>query len=177
MSRSFLRALSYLDSSDLCLLTELQNIEGWKGPLGVVWSSTTGQAGPAVCPGPCPVRFLTSRGWRLHSRPGWPVPLLSHSRSENNIFWCLYGISCVSVGAHCFSSIAGHHWEQSGSISFSPPFVCFWCLSLLSILLNFIYQTSHWREVYCCLLAITSFMAQISLYVSQMFECMRFSLH
>lgn len=175
MSCSFLRAWLYSDPSDSCLLTELQNVEGWKGPLRVVCSSAPGQAGPAVCPGPCPIRFLTSPRVETPQLSWLACALLNYSRSEKNIFWCLHGISCVSLCPLLLPLLLGTTGSNLAPSPFHLPSgiygICHCCLYFEFHLPNFTLESSIlW-------LAVASSMAQISLYVSQMFECMRFSSH
>jgi len=53
--------------------------------------------------------FEYLQGWRLHSVPGQPVPVLGCPHSEAVFPDVLREPSCVSVSAHCLWSC---HWSQ-----------------------------------------------------------------
>lgn len=75
--------------------------------------------------------------------PGWPVPLLSHSGSEKTSDAYMESPVCHFVPI-ASPAVTGHHWEQSGSISFSPPVRYLWCLALLYCWISF--TRLHIRE-------------------------------
>lgn len=63
----------------------------------------------ADCPGQYPYSFGYLQGWTLHNLSGQPVPVLSHSYSEEifpdvqaepSVFQCVHINSCAVTGHH-----------------------------------------------------------------------------
>ena len=107
-----------------CLITESQNGRGWKGPLWVIQSNPTAEAGSptAGCTGPCP-----GGSWIPPEKetppPPWAAcssaPSPSEGRSSSS---CSDGISCASICARCPLSC---HWALLKRAWPHPRVLCF----------------------------------------------------
>ena len=69
--------------------------------------------------------FEHLQGWRLDNLPGQPVPVLSHSHCKKVFPDVQREPPVFQVVPIASGPVAGHHWEEPGSVFFAPSWQVF----------------------------------------------------
>jgi len=110
----------------------------WKGPLGVIWSSTPAQAGPlrTSCAGPCP-DFIWIPARMKIAQPSWATHLGSR---------CICGVTFLAVVALSASPFSGSRVSLQGRNGSVPILPLGWwdaCSGMLPALSG---RGLHWQH-------------------------------
>jgi len=91
--------------------TESQNVRGWKGPLGIIWSNPLPKQGHLQQAAQDHIQegfeYLQRR--RLHNLPGQPVPALCHPQSKEVLLQLQMELLMLEFVLIAPCPVTGHH--------------------------------------------------------------------